>query len=60
MNVNNIPVGYRRDRDDGEPCSNKGCTSKENKFHHSLYAKKKKGKLMWICFRCAKNVDKII
>lgn len=60
MNVNELPIGYRRNREKEEPCDNKNCIYKQNSFHHSLYLNRKKGEVVWICFHCAKRVDKII
>lgn len=51
-------TGYKYRAMEGELCETEGC--KRRGAHHGLYAKNTKKGLVWICFHCAKFVDKII
>jgi hypothetical protein len=61
MDVNKKPIkaltGYKHNAIEEERCENRGCG---RVARGSFYAKNKNGKLLWICTRCARYVDKII
>lgn len=54
------PIGFRRNRETDEKCGNKKCESKPSGFYPYMYLNRARGVEKWVCFNCAKNVDKII
>jgi hypothetical protein len=60
MDAVKILVGSRKKNEAGAACHNKMCPYNKKVFSEYIYAKKVRGKIVWICFHCAKLVDKII
>lgn len=61
--TNKLLIAYRRNREKGEVCMNKGCEHDSKQIgtvKRSLYLNRVHGKEKWICHHCAKFVDKLI